>query len=252
MSGLKRPGFVSSPSANASVLAGDVKFLKMKDGESMMLRFLPAPKEDGIIFYPTTNHYGLKNQDGKDVALACLHQHGGADSGKECLLCAVHKYLADNAEVLELDSETSKRLNPSTRYYTQVLVANIVDRKVRDWTGPKLIAWSKTAAQNIQTVFENQEKFGTPVGYDIDKGQALIVTRTGSGFTTKYAAERTGDVLSLDTIRPTWTTEFMEDLYAEIGLNIATPVQQAAYLRISMPALDWDAIFSDLGFSEEE
>lgn len=248
MSGLKRPGFVSSPSANASVLAGEQKFIKMKEGESMMLRFLPAPKEDGILFYPATNHYGLKNQDGKDLAIACLHQHGTKDTGKDCVICKVVKYLADNSDY---DEEIYKRLTPSTRYYTQVLVANIVDKKVRDWTAPKLIAWSKTAAGNIQTVFENQEKFGDPVGYDIDEGQALIVTRTGTGFATKYAAERTGKVVSLDEIRPTWGDEFMEDLYAEIGLNVATATQQMAYLRISIPTVDWDQVFADLGLEEE-
>jgi hypothetical protein len=247
---MKRPGFPTNVAGQAQLLRGDQKFFSIAADSSELLRFLPAPREDGFIFYPVTNHYGIVNQDKKKMALACLIKHGNADTGKACLLCAINQYFQDNAEALGFDDEAANRLRPSTRFYAQVLRASIKDSKVAGWSHPMLIQFSATAAGDIQTIFDSQSKFGQPIATDPDQGQGIIVTRTGNGYKTKYKAERTGEIVSLDVIRPTWGDEFMSDLYKEIGLNVATPAQQLSYLRVTFPALDLDSIVAELGFEE--
>lgn len=247
---MKRPGFPTNVEANAQALRGDSKFLSIAPDTSELLRFLPAPRADGMVFYPVTNHYGLVNQDKKKVALACLAQHGTTETGKRCLLCAVNEYFASNGEELGLDEDTANRLRPTTRFYAQVLRAVRSNNKVVGWSKPMLVQFSQTAANDIQSIFQNQQQFGTPLATDPDKGQALIVTRTGTSFKTKYKAERSGDVVALDEIRPTWADEFMDDLYKQIGLNIVAPSTQLAYLRVTFPGLDIEKIVEEAGFGD--
>ncbi len=247
---LKRPGFPTNVEGQGQLLRGDTKFFSIAPDSTELLRFLPAPKEDGFMWYPATNHYGVVSQDKKKVALACLHKHGNAETGKKCLMCAVDSYFQDNAEELGLDEEAASRLRPTTRHYAQIIRATVVDGKVSGWSRPMLTQFSATAAADVQTIFDSQRRFGQPLANDIDQGQGILVTRTGQGFKTKYKAERTGEIVSLDIIRPTWADEFMTDLYKEIGLNVATPAQQLAYLRITFPALDWEEIVTAVGFEE--
>lgn len=250
MAGAKRPGFPTNVGANTQALKGESKFISIKEDGSELLRFLPAPREDGMIFYPTTNHYGVVNQDKKKMALGCLAVHGTEETGKRCLMCAVNAYFAENFESLGFSEDEAKAVRPNTRFYAQVLGANVSNGKITGWSKPSLIHFSQTAANTIATIFQNQEKFGQPVATDPDKGQGIIVSRSGKGFQTKYAAERDSMPVSLDEIRPTWVDEFMSDIYKEIGLNVVSPKVQLAYLRVSYPSLDWDSIVEAVGFAD--
>jgi len=246
---LKRPGFPADVAANATLVRGDQKFFNIAADTAEMIRFLPAPREDGLIFYPVTNHYGLVNQDKRNIALACLHQHGGGDTERDCLLCASAKALSEGSPA---EKEIAARLKPSTRHYAQIVRAEVSNGQIKGWSRPMLLQLPKTAAQTILGIFKSQQTFGDDLATDTDRGQAIIIRREGTGFQTKYPAERSGTKVGLDEIRPTWGDEFMEDLYEEIGLNVADRGLQAAYLRISFPAVKWDEVFESVGFVEAE
>lgn len=245
---LKRPGFVGSPSANDAALRGDEKFLKFKDGDTKLLRFLPPPREDGIIFYPVTSHY-VKSQDSdKKASLACNRKHGNDEVGRQCLVCDVVDFMLGE----DKKDKDAKEIRAQTRQHTQVLEGMPGKAGAVSYSAPKFPAWSGKAANKINAIFKSMEKLGQPLAYDHDKGQSLMITRTGEGLETDYSVERTSQIEALDDIRPTWADEFKEDIYAAVGLNVVDVPTQEAHLRLTFPRMKWDEIFAAVGYEPTE
>lgn len=249
---------VSVPSAteSAQFLRSNDKFFNIKDGQTALLRFLPATDGAPSIFYPVANHHGFQREDGDGAAaIACLSVHGVAATGRKCLLCDVLVYAkaAKNATFDSFIKDSGKR----QRYYTQVLVAQQGKDEsgkavVKDWSRPMLIQWSQTAKDDIHVIAEAQQNSGDDLFYDPDNGQALMITRNGTGFDTKYRPERSSIKVSLDVIRPTWGDEFIDNIYKAVGLNIYARDVQRQYLERSYPKIDWEPVFTALGVDDED
>jgi len=111
---LERPKFnVPSAAESKQFVDSNNRFLTLKDGDTVQLRFLPAAGDNPSIFFPVANHHGLKTQDNKKVALACLGVHGTVETGKRCLLCEASKFIRDT------DEELAKETRAQTRFYTR-------------------------------------------------------------------------------------------------------------------------------------
>jgi hypothetical protein len=251
---LQKPKFhMPSAAESQQFVDSDAKFISIKDGESVTMRFLPPPVGYPSIFVPVTNHHGLKNQDGKNVAIACLEKHGNAETGKACLLCwaaNVLKGTGDKADAKLADEFRQK----GARFYTQVLRA-LTRRKefgkgteIYGWTGPKFWQASGTTQGKLQVLMNKMESDGDALYFDPVEGQALVLTRTGAGFDTDYMVERTSQVVSLDEIRPDWADQFTEDIYGALKLNVMGWDEQLAHLRATLPGTDWDAVLAGTPF----
>lgn len=257
MSGLNRPK-VSVPSASESsqFLSSNNKFFNIKDGQTALLRFLPATDGAPSIFYPVANHHGFKSEDGdRGAALACLAEHGNVGTGRKCLVCEVLAY-AKSSKLTAL-KEVMEKSGKRQRFYTQVLVAQQSrDEKgklaVTGWSRPMLIQWSNTAKEDIHVIADAQQNTGDDMFYHPDEGQALSITRKGTAFDTKYVPERTGIKVSLDQIRPTWGDEFITDIYKAVGLNVFGRGVQQQYLERAYPSIDWDTVFEGAGIESAE
>ena len=251
---LQKPKYhVPSASEGQQYIDSDAKFIGIKDGETATIRFLPPPVGYPSIFVPVSNHHGLKNQDDRDIALACLSKHGNAQTGKACLLCEAAQGLGEsNKEQKKIRNEFRQK---GPRYYTQVLRA-LTRRaesgkgiEIYGWTGAKFMQFSGTVQGKLQAIMNNMESEGEPLFFDPIEGQALRIMRTGSGFDTEYSPERTSKILSLDEIRPDWQDEFVTDIYGALKLNVVSREEQLAHLKVTFPGMDWEAVLS--GESEE-
>lgn len=243
---MKRPGFVGSPTANDAAIRGDDKFMKWKDGETKLLRFLPAPKEDNILFYPVTNHF-MTNQDGKKVSVSSNRKHGNDEVGHRDLIQDVVDYMLGE----DKKDKFALEIRAQTRHHAQVLEGVVTKDGVK-YSAPKFPAFSATTANKINTIFKSQEKMNQPLAYDPDKGQSLMITRAGDGYDTEYTVERTSQIETLDSIRPTWVDEFKDDIYAAVGLNVLPLEEQEALLRSTGPRMDWASIFEAVGYEPAE
>jgi len=252
---LNRPK-TSNPTAaqSAQFLNSNNKFFNIKDGQTALLRFLPPPGDAPSIFFPVTNHHGMKKDDGVGkAALACLQNHGVATTGRKCLVCDVLNYLKETDE--DLFDEVKKDSAARTRYYTQVLNAQMgKDERnkpiVLGWSRPVLIQWSKTAQEDLQFILDKMDENGDDRFFDIESGQGIYVSRKGGGLDTKYTPERSSVKVSLDTIRPTWGDEFIEDIYKTVGLTIFDRDVQLQYMQRSYPKLPWQEILAALGIED--
>lgn len=245
---LQKPKFhMPSAAESQQFVDSDAKFITIKDGESATLRFLPPPSGYPSIFVPAANHHGLKNQDNRNIALACLEKHGNESTGKVCLLCAAANALKATGDKTDAKLADEFR-QKGPRFYTQVLRA-LVRRKesgkgteIYGWTSPKFAQWSGTTQGKLQTIMNKMESEGDPLYQDPVEGQALVITRSGSTFDTDYMVERSSQVVALDVIRPEWQDEATADIYGALKLNVVGPDEQLAHLRVTFPGIDWDSV----------
>lgn len=232
--------------ANLDAMASDSKFVDVADGEDKVFRFAPPVAENGLIFYKTFNHYKLKNPDEKDrgIALADLRFHGTDETGRE-------DYIARLSEVLEkhrtsaTEKKIGKDIRGNRRYYAQGWEGTRMDDGTFKWSRCKLLSLPKTAAEKVMKILKNQQTMGEVSAVDPDEGQALIVSREGTGFNTKYAADRSGVKVSLDEIIPDWRKQLYQDVYAALDLKIYPPEEQKKVARFTYPDLDWDKLESE-------
>ena len=254
---LNRPK-ISVPSAaqSAQFIGSNSKFLSLKDGQTALLRFMPVPDGVASIFFPAHNHHGLKREDGDgQAALACLEQHGTKETGTKCAICDVLGVLADTDKegFKSILSATNKR----KRVYTQVLQALMgKDERgkpaITGWSKPLLIQWSMATYAKLQAILKSMEDSGEDLFYDPDHGQALYVTRTGGGFDTEYQPERSSVKCSLESIRPTWGEEFIDDVMKVVALNIYDRQTQLAYMQRTFPKLPWTELLNAIGEEDRD
>lgn len=229
------------PSVQANLNATKSKevFIKVDENATMRVRFLPTTHPEGILTYTTASHFKLKEEtdDGgtKGMALACLEEHGD----EPCYLCELQQKLrnGDRAE-----KKIANMINPSIRYNYQVLVAE----KQGDGTWkygkkPKILGLPKTAHQDLAQLLSNMELMGQPDYSDIEKGQDILITRTGTGKDTRYRIDRTGEMTNLDEVFPEWEGAFIEDMWDALNLRVFSREQQKQAAQFTFAdEIDWE------------
>ena len=217
-------------------------FENVPQDASRRYRFYPTQDPDGLIWYPTTNHFKLKeatDEEGKTrgIAIGCNDDHG--EEG-DCYMCKVATYLARHGD--KMQKKIAKDIKCNTRYNAQVAVAEKTPDGII-YFGPRILGLPKGASESVSKVMQNQEEWKQPLFTDVTEGQDLILGRTGTGYDTKYSIDRSGENLNLDEIMPGWDDDFIDDMYDALGLRIITNEQQKSVLKFTFSdTLDWDLL----------
>lgn len=226
--------------ANLDAMTSNSRFLDIGENETKVFRFAPPVVESGLIFYRTFNHYKLKNEEGRGIALADLRHHGTDETGRE-------DYIAELSEALQAHGDDGmakigKAIKGNNRYYAQGW--ELYPQQEGGFKYGRLVLMSlpKTAAEGVMRIFKNQELMSQPNATDPESGQAILVTREGTGFNTKYSAERSGDQVSLADVVPDWEKRLYADVYDALKLNVYTREEQKKIAQITYPELDWDML----------
>jgi hypothetical protein len=234
-----RRGHKVSIKANVNTTRVDSIYLDLKEDETRRIRFMPPNRADGALFTKIVNHFRLKTDDNppRGMAVACnQHFHD-----EDCYLCRLSKVLKKDGDKAE--KKIGDDIRASARFYAPVLVAEKEDDGTWVYHGPKLLGLPKTAVEDINAILLQQDMADDDFFCDAEKGQDILITRTGTGFNTKYKSTATGVKNKLDTIYPDWEEKFIETVEDEVGLNFM-PVeeQKSAAVRTFGDDLDWSAL----------
>lgn len=250
-----RPGFVPNVQANVKALESRRTFVDVKPDSILIARFLPPAFSSGQIFVRTMNHYNFQQPDDKSrgMALACLAEHGTEETGDVCKVCELMEIaedLKDKDPVMKKIAANQGGHPARPRWYGQILIGEKVDGEMK-YEGPYLLALPKTAAEDVVGILKTNEAMGEAYFTDPDKGQAVLVTRNGSGLNTRYKVERSGLIASLDDIFPNWTEKYLDAaaFMKKLALNVVTPDEQKAAIRDKHgEAIDWAMLEENYGF----
>jgi hypothetical protein len=231
--GLNRPKtFKPNRAANRNATRKKTVFWDLKPDTTTRVRVVPPLTEDGLIFTKATNHYGVENEDGFNIAPACLNEHGDGD----CWLCRLVNYLFSTGD--KGDENIAKRLKANGKWYIQGFVWD-----GEKYDGPYLVGLSKTTADKVNDIFDQLEAVGDPDFCDPDEGRDLVITRTGSGFSTKYSVMPGSKIMALDDIVPGWEDKVFHDVIEKIDPRImSNEDQRAAVVRTLGDSIDWETI----------
>ena len=241
---------LQKPNVQANLNAAKSKdlFVKVDENATMRVRFLPTNHPEGILTYTTCSHFKLKEatDDGgtKGMALACLEEHG---EGDKCYLCDLISALKKSGD--KGHAKIANHLKVSTRYNYQVLVAE----KQNDGTWkydprPKVLGLPKTAHEDLAQLLANMELMGQPDYADIEQGQDILISRSGTGRDTRYRIDRTGEMTNLDEVDPGWDDAFIEDMWDALNLRVFTREQQKAAAQFTFgDDIDWEQMQDEYG-----
>jgi len=239
---VNKPTFKVNVGANKKATERKTVFYDLKPDTSTRMRILPPVTDDGLIFAKVTNHFRLKNEEGFGMALACLQEHGTAETGETCYLCQIVNHLRKGDKG---DQKIAGDLRPSPRWYVQ---AYILDKDSGEYFGPKLVGLSKTTAEALQDILVSQDDTGDDFFCDPEKGQDIVIKRTGSGLNTKYTVMPMGDKVPLSSIVPGWEDKIITDIYGVLDLRLEDmDGQKRALARTFEDELDWDTIQEVVG-----
>lgn len=233
--------------ANLSATKSKDVFIKVDENATMRVRFLPTNHPEGILTYTTVSHFKLKEEteDGatKGMALACRQEHADDES---CYICDLIRALDRSGD--KGHKKIAKMLKPSIRYNYQVLVAEKQNDGTWKYGKPKILGLPKTAHEDLAQLLANMEMMGQPDYADIEKGQDILISRTGSGVNTKYRIDRTGEMTNLDEVHPEWDSQFIEDMWDALNLRVFTREQQKAAAQFTFPdEIDWEQMAEEYG-----
>ncbi len=239
---LNRPSFKVDVAANRKATEKKSVFYDLKPDTTTRVRVLPPVSEDGLLFTLVSNHFKLKSDEGFGMALACLRQHGIEETGEECYLCNLSKFLRKGDKA---DQKVAGDIRASQRWYLQCLV---YDKTEESYFGPKLVGLSRTTAEAVQDILTDQDEAGDDYFCDPDKGQDLLIKRKGAGMNTKYSVSASGRKAALDDVYPGWEEKIITDVMEVIDLRIHDMDDQkkAAY-RTFGDTLDWETIQTEVG-----
>lgn len=151
---------------------GSGKFLKLQEGNNK-LRILPKLDDSGVFWVDLTQHYGFKD-DERGRAYACLK----AMKGKDCPICQ----FVD--AILKEGGEDNTKLARELRANTTHLM-NVVDRSDNTM---KIFSCNAKMLRGFLN-YVTDEEYGEGV-LDPESGYDFTITRTGSGFQTRYSDPR--------------------------------------------------------------
>lgn len=236
---INRPGF--TPSAKATLSAGKdkSKFFKQDPGTTEIIRFLPpAQQELGAL---VTQHFKLKSPEGDDIALACLYDHGDAETGEACWLCELVEYLRGlKDKSIDKIVKGKDGIHAKSQFIYQVSKGEKQADKSFKWKPIQLWGLSPTWNEDLGAVLKGQEFLEAASFTDADEGQAIISTRTGSGFDTKYKFQLSNQPCCLDDILPGWQDKWISDYVQYMSLRLANRELQRECAKLTYgDRLDW-------------
>jgi hypothetical protein len=238
--GVARPNHKPNVAANVKSAKVDKLFIDIPKETTMRFRFAPPMDEAGLLFYRAANHFKVKSEEGKNTALACLHEHATPESGDSCYLCKLSKHLFKYGDKAQKD--VAKAISQSLQWYSQVLVAEKdMNTGLWEYTGPKLLRLPMTGVQAVNEIMSNQAKNDEDFFCDPDAGHDLTIKRHGKS--PWYTADRVSNHCSLDDVFPGWESKFLGDIYGELRLNIVTfKEQREAAIRMWGDTLDFNEL----------
>lgn len=231
---------------NIEAVGGGKRFVDVKPDTTLIFRFAPPVREDGVFLYPAFNHYRFKDQDGNKTALADLALHGNDETGRVDYIAALARVLEELAveKKDEKLAEIADNISGNTRVYMQGWVGERTDDGLKFDPAIKLAAFTEATSKRIARIAEKNELMGEAHFTDPEGGQAILVSRTGSGRNdTRYTEERSGQIAALDDIIPGWQSTLIEDVYDALMLNVMTRAAQREIAKISYPQLDWEYLY---------
>lgn len=227
---LNRPTFKPSVAANRKAAKKKSVFWDLLPDTITRVRVVPPLTEDGIIYTKAVNHFGFKNDEGIGIAPACLNEHGDGD----CFICELVEYLYSTGE--KAAEKIAKRISAKTKWHIQGFVWDGVE-----YVGPHLIGLTKTTAEALNDIMDQQEQTDTPFFCDPDEGQDVAITRKGSQLSTKYSVNTAGKPCALDDIVPDWQEKVFTDVLGAIAPRILTPeAMREAAEREYGDEIDWE------------
>jgi hypothetical protein len=232
--------------ANLNASKQGSKFVKVDENSTLRVRFLPTTHPEGLLTYTTTSHFKLKEEadDGgvKGMALACLNDHGE----EPCYICDLIKGLNKSGD--KAGMKIAKQLRGSTRYNYQVLVAEKQNDNTWKYGKPCILGLPKGASEDLAQLLANMELMGQPDFADVNAGQDILISRTGTGLSTKYRIDRSGEIVDLDEVYPKWDEDFMDDMWDALNLRVFTRelMQRAARFTFS-ELIDWETMADEYG-----
>lgn len=157
--------------------AGSKNPYKFKSGVTT-IRLLPSWREDDVQFYHPFGQSFIKNMDGKVLAVIGARNiaYGESDAVQEAIAMAKAGATTD-AQRKHWDEARAKP--------RQLLNALVLDDKDVDPNEPEIISISET---QLEQIIEQVDMAGIMEEFlDLEKGFNLKVSRTGTGFNTKYS-----------------------------------------------------------------
>lgn len=245
--GLDRSNIVApNVQANLNASKSNDIFVKVDENSTRRVRFLPTIHPEGLLTYTTCSHFKLKEEadDGgvKGMALACLHEHGD----EPCYICDLIKALNKSGD--KGHAKIAKQLKVSTRYNYQVMTAEKQNDGTWKYTRPQILGLPKGASEDLSQLLANMELMGQPDFADVKQGQDILISRTGTGLSTKYRIDRTGEMTDLDELYPGWENDFIEDMWDAMRLRVFSREQQRAAARFTFPEeIDWEQMTDEFG-----
>ena len=233
--------------ANLNASKQGSKYVKVDENSTLRVRFLPTTHPEGLLTYTTTSHFKLKEEtdDGgvKGMALACLGDHG---EGEPCYVCDLIKGLNKHGD--KAGVKIAKQLRGSTRYNYQVCVAEKQSDGSWKYGKPAILGLPKGASEDLAQLLANMELMGQADFADVAAGQDILISRTGTGLSTKYRIDRSGQESNLDEVYPGWENDFMEDVWDALNLRVFSrdAMKRAAKFTFS-EEIDWETLTADYG-----
>lgn len=228
--------------ANLQQMKSKSRYTDIGDGETKLFRFLPPlAGSNNTVFYLVQLHWKLKDQDGNNIALADLSVHGNEETGTDDYLTRLANFLQESNN--KLYQKIGADIKSTGRYYAQGFEGTILKPgEIEFAQKPTLLSLPKTPSKDILNIMDTQINLGEPPMTDAERGQAVVITRIGTGRSTKYTPQRHGKETNLDEIVPGWRDKAFDDVYGTLGLKIYTPEMQKKIARVSYPDLDWEML----------
>ena len=212
---LKKPKFGSvNLKANQDMTKSASVFVDIKPDSKIRVRFLPPWSDAGTLFFAAFNHYRYKDE-GQKRAWGCLTRHGNPEVHGKCAACEFSDALKANGATKKAGREIEAR----GRWYAQVIVEGLEDE------GPKLIALSKTTADQVTEILTLQANDDEPFLCDEEEGIWIQIKREGAGLDTVYTVLPTAKIVPLSKLCPDWESKAF-DVVEAVGLHIGTRQDQ--------------------------
>lgn len=218
--------------ANRKATAKKTVFWDIKPDTTSRIRFLPPLNAAGVLFTKTASHFGFVNADDVGIAPACRLEHVADED--TCLLCDLVKFLYSTGD--KGDEKIAKRIGAKPKWHAQAFCWDGME-----YVGPYLVGLSKTTAEALLDIMEQQEQTDMPFFCDPDEGTDIAITRKGAQLQTKYSVNVAGKPSALDDIVPGWQDKVFENVMEKIEPRILSNDDLLALAIANYgDAVDWD------------
>jgi len=245
----QRPTYTATAAASQEMTKTPSLFFDMKEPGTYLMRILPRLDNNPAIYIKSVLHYGFVDPDDPErrIALGCLEHHGTDGTGDDCLLCKVAAWLcAQDDPTLNKMGAGYGSIGAVHVTYIQAWVKDLATTK---WHGPHLVkiaAGPKGVAPKLSALLSMAENLNQPVFVDFDDGQAIGITREGTGRNTEWSVQSSGVFGSIDDIDPKWLDKVIKDVPAKLNVKVWSQEDQWDAVMRAYPGLPWDLIGKEL------